>query len=215
MKAHVTGKKPCKECRHCLTIKDALASSVANELGKDKGLERQVAFSIDYLKMEGCLIPRSSMMGSEKKNAELLFQTPVKERISEGTFIASKTKRNYSCQNMYKEADKKYEDLSNHESDGILDKIVTDITITQHVNNGNLDDLKLSVDIGDCEQGWDNCLDNKCLNDTNNNNSVIDGLEVATGPSNCKSCSANMHFVQVACAISIIYLFSQMKHGTI
>lgn len=187
--------KPCKECRHYLTIKDALTSSVDNELGKDKGLERQVAVSIDYPKMGGCLIPRSSMMGAEKKNAELLFQTPDKERVSEDTFLDNKTKRRHSCGNMYNEADRKYEDISNHESGGILDKIVTDMTVTpQHVNNGDLVDLKLSVDIGDCEQGWGNCLDNECLDDTNNNNSVKDELAVTTSPCNCKSCSANIHF---------------------
>lgn len=187
--------RPCKECRHYLTIKDALTSFVGNELGKDKGLERQVAASIDSPKMGGWLIPHSSMTVAEKQNAELLFQTPDKERVSEETFLANKTKKRRSCGNMYNEADRKYEDLSSHESVGILDQIVTDITITpQHVNSGDLVDLKLSVDIGDCEQGWGNCLDNEYFKEINNNNSVKHGVAVATGPCNCKSCSANMHF---------------------
>jgi hypothetical protein len=49
----------------------------------------------------------------------------------------------------------------------------------QQVNSGDLVDLKLNVDIGDCEQGWGNCLDNECLKDINNNNCVKHGVAVA------------------------------------
>lgn len=186
---------PCKECRDYLTIKDALTSFVGNELGKQNGLERQVAISIDSPKMGGCLIPHSSTMVAEKQNAELLFWTPDMERVSEEKLLANISERRHSCGNMYNEADRKYKDLSNHESVGILDQTVTDTTVTpQHVNNGDLVDLKLSVDIGDCEQGRGNCLDNECLDDIKDNNSVKRRVAVATGPCNCKSCSLNMNF---------------------
>ena len=107
------------------------------------------------------------------------------ERVSEEKFIANISERRHSCGNMYNESDRKYKDISNHESVGILGQIVTDTTFTpQHVNNGDVVDLKLSVDIGDCEQGRGNLLDNECLNDIKDNNSVKHRVTVATGPCN-------------------------------
>lgn len=64
---------PCKECRDYLTIKDALTSFVGNEVGKQKGLERQAAISIDSPKMGGCVIPHSSTMVAESRMLNYCF----------------------------------------------------------------------------------------------------------------------------------------------
>jgi hypothetical protein len=47
--------RPCKECRHYLTIKDALTSFVGNELGKEKGWKDKLLPALTLLRWEGGL----------------------------------------------------------------------------------------------------------------------------------------------------------------
>ena len=65
MKVHVTGIILVKSTK---TIKDALTSFADNELGKEKGLERQVSTGIDSPQRGGNFVHHSSIMVAEKKN---------------------------------------------------------------------------------------------------------------------------------------------------
>ena len=67
MKVHVTGTSLVKSTK---TIKDALTSFADNELGKEKGLERQVDIGIDSPQRGGRFSRHSSIMVSEKKPSQ-------------------------------------------------------------------------------------------------------------------------------------------------
>ena len=67
MKVYVTGISLVKSTK---TIKYALTFFVDNELGKEKGLERQVATDIDSPQRGKCFAHYSSIIVAEKKHSQ-------------------------------------------------------------------------------------------------------------------------------------------------
>eukprot|EP01018_Ginkgo_biloba_P008852 Gb_20246 [translate_table: standard] len=157
--------RPCKECREYQMIKDACAKFIDDELGIDKGIEKQSAVdccehpSTKY----GYVKPQSIKEGSENQNVEMLFPSPSKKRISEEIFLAHKTQNRHSCVNSCDEAVKKFEDTSTHES-------------------------------SDREHGGNQCLDKERINNATENSSAKPEAAVETGNCNCKSCCGDVHF---------------------